>query len=51
MHVNFFCDSSEGWLDWRKTYIVADDGGDCYFRVKFDIESQTYSDLDVNGEA
>jgi hypothetical protein len=49
VYANFFCDSFE--TDWRKDFIFVMDGGDCYFQVKYDVESAEFFDLQVNGNA
>jgi hypothetical protein len=46
---NYFCNSAE--TDWRKELVQVNDGGDCYFQVKYDVETGTIYDLRVNGEA
>jgi len=44
---NFFCDNLG--LDWQETFVVVDDGGDCYFQVEYDMESGLFIMLMVNG--
>ena len=46
---NFLCDGEnfELWRDW----VVVNDGGDCYFQVKYDVENDALFDLWVNGES
>lgn len=46
---NFFCDASR--YDWHEQEVRVIDGGDCYFRLKYDVEAGTFSDLVVNGSA
>lgn len=46
---NFFCESFNA--DWKTTPIAVADGGDCFFNVLYDPGSNTFSDLQVNGEA
>ena len=38
-------------MDWQNTKIFVEDGGDCYFQIKFDLETGTFFDLNINGEA
>jgi hypothetical protein len=44
---NFFCDSMG--LDWRETFIVVIDGGECYFQIEYDVEDMIFIMLMVNG--
>ena len=46
---NFFC--QDMGVDWRKEPVEILDGGECYFQVKFDIASQSFFSIIVNGEA
>lgn len=46
---NFFCESLN--TDWKTTPIAVADGGDCFFNVLYDVDSATFSDLQINGEA
>jgi hypothetical protein len=46
---NFFCDASH--TDWTEQVVEAIDGGDCYFRIRYDPEAETFYDLVVNGSA
>ncbi len=47
VYANFFCDSFE--TDWRTEFVFVLDGGDCFFRFKYDVDSDTFFDLQVNG--
>ena len=46
---NFFC--TDTGTDWKSEWIFVLDGGDCFFQLQFDIESGTFTELTVNGEA
>lgn len=46
---NFFCDGEI--FEWQQEWIVVDDGGDCYFQIKYDVERDRLFDLSVNGAA
>ena len=46
---NFFCDTLGA--DWTAEAVSVDDGGECFFRLRFDVERGVYSELQVNGEA
>jgi hypothetical protein len=46
---NFFCDAFN--TDWKKTVVVVDDGGDCFFTVVYDVDRASFYDLRINGEA
>jgi hypothetical protein len=47
--VNCFCRS--GHHDWKKTLILVNDGGKCYFNLKINVTTGKYYDFMVNGEA
>jgi hypothetical protein len=49
IYANYFCDSVD--LDWRKEFVFVMDGGDCFFQFKYDVDSATLFDLQVNGNA
>lgn len=49
IHANFFCDTLG--IDWQEEYVLVEDGGDCFFRVKYQVERGEFYDFDVNGEA
>lgn len=46
--VNAFCANFENWKTQR---VFVLDGGDCFFQIKYDMDSETFFDLQVNGEA
>jgi hypothetical protein len=48
--INFFCD---GWgiKNWKSDLMVFDDGGNCAFNLKVNLETMTYSELHINGYA
>ena len=46
---NVFCDAFG--TDWAVEPIVVLDGGDCFFQVRYDVETGAFSGLIVNGEA
>ena len=45
---NFFCSEED---NWQQEFVMVIDGGDCYFQVKYDVESGKFIYLAVNGEA
>lgn len=47
--VNLFCDAPH--YDWTEQLVFVLDGGDCYFRLKYDVEAGTFFNLIVNGSA
>lgn len=49
VYANFFCDSFE--TEWRKEFVFVLDGGDCFFQFKYDVNTDDFFDLQVNGEA
>ena len=44
---NFFCNNLG--MDWRKKLVIVEDGGDCFFQVEYDVESEMFIKLLVNG--
>ena len=44
---NFFCNNLG--MDWRKKLVIVDDGGDCFFQIEYDVESEVFIKLLVNG--
>lgn len=46
---NYFC-NSEG-INWQQELVIVEDGGECYFQVEYDVESELFIKLMVNGEA
>ncbi|GIL15598.1 MAG: hypothetical protein BroJett039_07710 [Chloroflexota bacterium] len=46
--VNAFCANFENW-ETERVFVL--DGGDCFFNLQYDIDSGTFSALQVNGEA
>lgn len=46
---SFLCDDDFGAL--LRGPVIVSDGGDCFFRVTYDLETETYRDLSINGEA
>ena len=50
VYANFFCDASE--IDyWRTEFVMATDGGDCYFQTIYDVDNRTFIWLAIDGEA
>ena len=46
---NFFCNNMD--LNWLQDLVVVEDGGECYFQVEYDLESEVFTMLMVNGES
>ena len=46
---NYFCKS--GSVNLRQELVIVEDGGECYFQVEYDVESNSFSKLLVNGES
>jgi hypothetical protein len=46
---NYFCDA--GSHDWQQEMILVDDGGDCFFQVRYDPATGAFREIRVNGEA
>lgn len=47
---NFFCNGAK-ITDWKTRPVAAEDGGDCFFQIKYDVDAGTFSDLYINGDA
>jgi len=48
--INFFCDDF-GTEKWKTEIVEVDDGGNCYFNLKVNLTTKTYSELGINGYA
>lgn len=46
---NYFCD--DFGQNWRQTFIVVMDGGDCFFQAIYDVDEVKIVELYINGEA
>jgi hypothetical protein len=50
--INAFCN---GYLkhepDWHRSFVIVLDGGDCFFRARFDPRTSTIEMFEVNGSA
>ena len=49
VYANFFCNGLG--TDWQRRPVDVDDGGDCYFQVRYDPHTGRFFDLSVNGDA
>ena len=38
-------------MDWRKEYVMVNDGGACYWKITINIDTMEFKDLMVNGHA
>ncbi len=36
-------------VDWKKEYVMVDDGGKCYWQITINLDKKEYKDLMVNG--
>ena len=50
IYANFFCNTAQ-IKDWKTRPVAVEDGGDCFFQIKYDVEAGTFSNLYINGEA
>jgi hypothetical protein len=50
IYANFFCNGAK-ITDWKMRPVVVEDGGDCFFQIKYDVDAGTFSDLYINGQA
>jgi hypothetical protein len=48
IYANFFCSDHE---NWQEEIVFVLDGGDCYFQVKYNPQTDEFYDLSVNGQA
>jgi hypothetical protein len=48
IYANFFCSDHE---NWQEQIVFVLDGGDCYFQVKYNPQTDEFYDLSVNGQA
>ncbi|WP_245777085.1 hypothetical protein [Sinomicrobium oceani] len=48
--INFFCND---WIDerWKSDIVDVEDGGNCYFSLKVNLDTGAYSELYINGYA
>jgi hypothetical protein len=48
----FFCASYYDYFeDWPDEVAAVNDGGDCFFELRYNVETGTFHDLSVHGEA
>ena len=46
---NYFCDNLN--VNWSEKIVVVEDGGDCFFQIKYDVGEGKFIFLIVNGES
>ena len=46
---NYFCDNLG--LDWQHKIVIVEDGGECFFQFEYEVESELFIKLLVNGES
>lgn len=46
---NYFCNN--GGINWQQELVIVIDGGECFFQIEYDVESELFIKLLVNGEA
>jgi hypothetical protein len=52
IHLNFFRPDEDGFPTWwREHYVYADDGGALFWRIEYDCSTNTFSDVETNGDA
>jgi hypothetical protein len=47
--VNCFCRNAVG--NWKEELILVQDGGNCYFQLKVNLNTKKYYEFTVNGNA
>lgn len=45
--INLFCDAA-GFDTWKYTLMLAEDGGNCFFNLKVNLQTKSYYDLRIN---
>ena len=48
LYGNYFCQTFD--VDWHKRPLVVLDGGNCFFQVVYDIQTQDFVSFNINGE-
>lgn len=49
--INAFCDSYlHPDAKWKQHFVVVLDGGDCFFRARYNPGTSTIDDIEINGE-
>ena len=48
--INFFCDEPNTKKDWKQSVVAVEDGGDCYFELKLNLDTKTCFDWHINPE-
>lgn len=48
--INLFCDE-HGMEYWKNELFEVEDGGNCYYNLKINLETKKYYDLSINGYA
>lgn len=51
IYINAFCEPMGPTDRFSQELLVVDDGGDCYFQVRYDPEKRVFSELYINGVA
>jgi hypothetical protein len=51
VHVNCFCISDWNLNGWKKSLVLVDDGGSCFFNVTINLTTNKYEELYINGYA
>ena len=48
--INFFCDGF-GSGNWKTEIVQVEDGGNCYYNIKINLETKEHYELGINGNA
>ena len=48
--INFFCDGF-GADNWKTEIVQVEDGGNCYYNIKINLETKEHYELGINGNA
>ena len=47
--INFFCDDTGAEEYWKTEIMIVDDGGNCYYNLKINLDTKEYYELRING--
>lgn len=49
IYANFFC--VDDFDDWQNEFVLVMDGGDCFFQIRYNPQTDEFLDIMINGEA
>ncbi len=51
VYINCFCELLGTDSNWKRSLVIVDDGGNCFFNLKLNLDANSYYDFFVNGLA